>query len=143
MRPMTLFEPGFSDMMEQMFRRFTSPAYLEQEFEAMHIRLDVSEKDGVYTVRADLPGVKKENIHVRVDGNMVQIDAQTQDKQEEKDKGGKILRSERHYGALSRSFTLADDIDSNLVQAKFADGVLTLTLPKKPESEKSRQIKIA
>jgi HSP20 family protein len=142
MRPVTLFEPGFPEMMEQMFRRFAAPAYLEQELEAMHIRLDVSEKDGVYTVRADLPGVKKEDIHVRVDGNLVQIDARTEDSQETKDKAGKVLRSERHYGALSRSLTLVDDVDGDKVQASYNDGVLTLTLPKKPASSKARQIQI-
>jgi HSP20 family protein len=62
---------------------------------------------------------------------MVQIDAQTQDAKEFKEDGGKVLRSERYYGSLSRMFTLASDVDENKVVAKYSDGVLTLELPKK------------
>jgi HSP20 family protein len=118
-----------------MFRRFMTPRLFDKDlFEGMDVRVDVVEKDGSYKVRADLPGVKKENINVRIDGNIVHIDAETQDAKEFKEEGGKVLRSERYYGAVSRSFSLADDVDESKATAKYSDGVLTLDLPKKAAS---------
>jgi HSP20 family protein len=61
----------------------------------------------------------------------VQIDAEVKRESESKDKSGKVLRSERYYGNVSRSFSLADDVDEGKAEAKYADGVLTLMLPKK------------
>jgi HSP20 family protein len=95
------------------------------------MRVDVSELDNAYEVKADIPGVKKEDINVRIDGNVVQIDAEVKRESESKDKGGKVLRSERYYGNISRSFSLADDVDEAKAEAKYAEGVLTLKLPKK------------
>lgn len=93
------------------------------------ITLDVSEDDKAYTVKADLPGVKKEDIDVQVDGNLVSISAEVRREKEEK-KDEKVVHSERYYGRQSRSFTVGREIDRKKVQAKFADGVLELTLPK-------------
>jgi len=95
------------------------------------MRIDVSEKDNAYQVKADIPGVKKEDINVRIDGNVVQIDAEVKREKETKGNGDKVLRSERYYGNISRTFSLADDVDDGKSEAKYADGVLTLTLPKK------------
>ncbi|WP_338052439.1 Hsp20/alpha crystallin family protein [Rhodoferax sediminis] len=95
------------------------------------MRLDLSEKDNTYVVKADLPGVKKEDINVRIDGNVVQIDAEVKQEKETKGNGNKVLRSERYYGNVSRTFSLAQDVDDTKAQAKYADGVLTLELPKK------------
>jgi HSP20 family protein len=96
----------------------------------LQIRIDVEEKDKAYTVRADIPGVKKEDINVRIDGNIVQIDAETKQDKEVKEKG-KLLRSERYYGSVSRSFSLSQDIDESKAIAKYENGVLNLELPKK------------
>lgn len=126
-----LFEPALSDSFESMFRRFMSPMRLDLESPAMDMRVDVTEIDGLYKVRADLPGVKKDDINVRIDGNIVQIDAEVKEEKETKDRGGKVLRSERYHGAISRAFTVAQDVDDAKVSAKFEDGVLTLELPKK------------
>jgi HSP20 family protein len=134
MNGLRLFEPMINPL-EVMLPRFVDPWRLDKElFGGMDIRVDVVEKDGAYKVRADLPGVKKEDINVRIDGNIVQIDAQTQDAKEFKENGGRVLRSERYYGAVSRTFSLADDVDESKVVAKYSDGVLSLELPKKATS---------
>lgn len=128
-----LFEPSFIDPFESAFRRFLSPARLGLDLEAqtLDMRLDISENDKAYVVKADVPGVKKEDINVRIDGNVVQIDAEVKREKEEKGDGGKVLRSERYYGTVSRTFSLAADVDEAKADAKYADGVLTLELPKK------------
>lgn len=96
----------------------------------LQIKLDVTESADAYQIAADMPGVKKEDIKVSVDGNMVRISAEARKESEEK-KGDQVLRSERYYGLLERSFSVDSDIDEGKVDAKYADGVLKLKLPKK------------
>jgi HSP20 family protein len=115
-------------------RRFFPASVFEAEPPALKMRIDVSENPEAYMVKADIPGVKKEDINVRVDGNVVQIDAEARTEKETKGNGDKVLRSERHYGTISRTFSLAQDVDADKVQAKYADGVLSLQLPKKAPS---------
>jgi HSP20 family protein len=129
-----LFEPALSDPFESMFRRFMAPLRSERNLEELDIRVDVVEKEGFFKVRADLPGVKKEDINVRIDGNLVQIDAETKGEKEMKEEGGKVLRKERYYGSVSRVFTLSQDVDDTKAIAKYEDGVLILELPKKATS---------
>jgi len=93
----------------------------------------VKENENAYTVHADIPGVKKEDIHVTVEGNMVSISAEKKTEKEEKE-GDKVMRSERFVGKASRSFSLGSDVDESKAQAKYSDGVLELTLPKKAGS---------
>lgn len=135
MSKLRLFDPDANDSFESMFRRMMRPWRFDKElFEGMDVPVDVVEKNGVYKVRADPPGVKKENINVRIDGNIVRIDAETQDAKEFKEDGGKVLRSERYYGSVSRTFSLADEVDESKATAKYSDGVLSLELPKKAAS---------
>jgi HSP20 family protein len=94
------------------------------------IRLDLSETDTAYAVKAEIPGVKKEDIDVSIDGNLVTISAEVKEDKEEK-KDGRVLRSERRYGFASRSFSLAHDVDQAAADAKYSNGVLELKLPKK------------
>lgn len=94
------------------------------------IKLEVSEDDKAYTVKAEIPGVKKEDIHISVDGNRVSLSAEVKKEKEEKE-GKKVVRSERYYGKVARSFSLDHDIDEGAAKAKYADGVLEVTLPKK------------
>ena len=104
---------------------------------APQIRIDLSETDKDYTVKAEIPGVKKEDIDVRIDGNQVTISAEIkQDKEEKKD--GRVLRSERRYGYASRSFMLDSDVDQGSADAKYSNGVLELKLPKKAQSAGKR-----
>ena len=131
MSNLRVLDPTFTDSFESAMRRFFSPAVLESETPALKMRIDVSEKDDAYQVKADIPGVRKEDISVRIDGNMVQIDAEVKREKETKGNGDKVLRSERYWGNISRTFSLAQDVDDSKVMAKYADGVLSLELPKK------------
>jgi HSP20 family protein len=103
------------------------------------IKIDVTEDDKSYTVTADMPGVKKEDIMVDVHGSEVSIAAEL--KRESEEKQGKQLRTERVYGMQRRSFTLASEVDEDNVVARYADGVLSLVLPKKA-GKGSKQIPI-
>ena len=96
----------------------------------LKIKLDVKEDEKSYTVRADIPGVNKDDIKIDIDGNMVSIRAEVKKSSEEK-KGEKVLRSERYAGMTQRTFTLPLEIDVSGAVAKYEGGVLDLTLPKK------------
>jgi len=125
-------DPTFGDSIESAFRRFLSPVTFDADMPELQMRLDVSEKENAYEVKADIPGVKKEDINIRIDGNVVQIDAEMKrDKETRGGEGNKVLRSERYRGSISRTFSLAQDVDESKSQARYADGVLTLELPKK------------
>lgn len=137
MANLSIFEPVFTDSFEPMFRRFLAPMRSELDTNALQIRVDVEENDKSYTVHADMPGVKKEDINVRIDGNIVQIDAETKHEKEVKEKG-KVLRSERYFGSISRTFSLNQDVDEAKAIAKYENGVLNLELPKKEATASKR-----
>ncbi len=101
------------------------------------IKMDVKEQGDNYLVHAELPGVKKEDIHVVVDGNQVSISAEIKQEKEIKE-GERVLRSERYFGKVSRSFQLGQEIDDAKAAAKFNEGVLELTLPKRTASPNKR-----
>ena len=101
------------------------------------IKMDVQEQGDSYLVHAELPGVKKEDIHVVVEGNHVSITAEVKQEKEVRE-GERVLRSERYFGKVSRSFQLEQDIDDVKAAAKFNDGVLELTLPKRTSSPSKR-----
>ena len=129
---LTRFDP-FLDM-DDMFNRLMMRPVLHggMEFEPQ-IKMDVKEANGDYRIMAEIPGVKKDDIHVTVDGNRVSISAEVKQEKEVKE-GERMIRCERSYGMASRTFSLADEVDQSKVQAKYADGVLELTLPKKAGS---------
>ena len=103
---------------------------LAREYErTMDMRLDVNEDEKGYVVNVDMPGVKKEDIDVSIEGNQVAIRAEV--KREKSDDKGKEIYNERYSGQAYRSFTLPVEIDSTAAQAAYDGGVLTLTLPKK------------
>ena len=122
----------FGDIDDLFKGFFMRPVMLEGQPQ-MQIKMDVKEDDNAYTVHADIPGVKKEDIQVSIEGNRVSISAETKMEKEEKE-GEKVLRSERYSGKVARSFTLASDVDEGKAVAKYTDGVLELTLPKKEGS---------
>ena len=116
---------------------FLRPVELEGRTE-MQIRTDIKENDKAYIVRAEIPGVKKEDISVTIDGNLVAISAEVKDEKEVKEEGEKVLRRERYYGKVARTFTLGQDVDENAAQAKYSDGVLELVLTKKAATQSRR-----
>jgi HSP20 family protein len=129
---MVRFDP--SRDMNDFFKGFMlRPVFPGLEAEP-EFKLEISETDKAYAVKADVPGVKKEDIQVSIDGNQVSISAEVKQEKEEKE-GKKLVRSERYYGRQFRSFTLAQDIDETKSEAEYSDGVLKLTLPKKGGTE--------
>ena len=132
MNNLSLLDTAMKDPFETVFRGFLAPMRVagNGNGDELDIRLDVVEKDDAFKVQADLPGVKKEDINVRIDGNRVHIDAEARREKDVKEKG-KVVRSERYYGTVSRVFTLSQDVDDAKAVAKYENGVLTLELPKK------------
>lgn len=138
MANLTRFDPFQISSLEpfdDVFRGFFRPVRVETT--DIQIKMDVKEDDKSYTVHAEIPGVKKEDIHVTIDGNQVAISAETRQEKEVKE-GENVLRSERYYGKVSRSFSVASDIDESASQAKYNDGVLELVLPKKAATASKR-----
>ena len=101
------------------------------------IKVDVKENESAYIVHAEIPGVPKEDIHVSVEGNVVSLRAEVR-QLDQKTEGEKVLRSERYYGSVARSFQLPADIDAAQAKAKYDNGILTLTLPKKLNNSSQR-----
>lgn len=138
MSALTPFEKT-DDLFPEIFRRFMRP--MTTNLGPMgDIRLDIGENDKSYTVRAELPGAKKDDIRVEVDGNRVSIAAEVRKDYEKKD-GERLLVRETYSGSASRTFTLACDIDESGVVAKLDAGVLQLTLPKR-ENVRNRLVEI-
>ena len=127
------FDP-FMDM-NDLFKGFGMRPLMREFEREPSMKMDVSEAEGSYTVKAEIPGVNKDDIHISVDGNMVSISAEVKKEKEEK-KGENVIRSERYFGKVSRSFTLGSEVDAEKVQAKYADGVLEVTMPKKSKGNK-------
>jgi HSP20 family protein len=127
----TRFDP-FNDLVDDLFKGFlVRPMYEGAQSSALpRVKVDVSESNGAYLVAADLPGVKKEDIQVAIDGAQVTLTAEVK-REKQVAEGERVLHSERSYGKVSRSFTLPQELDEAKAEAKFRDGVLELTLPKK------------
>ncbi len=126
------------DPLDDFFRGFfVRPVDFGTQPDAPAVKIDVKEQEGSYMVHAEIPGVKKDDIHVAVDGPVVSI---TAERREEKDvkEGERVLRTERYFGKVSRSFQLAQEIDEARVCAKYSDGVLELVLPKKTAAQARR-----
>ena len=128
-----------SHRLDDLFSGFLRPLPGETRNAVAPIKIEVIEDLSSYRVSAVLPGAKKEDIHIEVDQKEVSIMAEIKreniapadaPKNAVKD-GERVLHSERFYGKTSRVFSLAQDIDEAAVEAKYADGVLTLVLPKK------------
>ena len=132
MANITRFDP-FNDMVDDLFKGFfVRPMAYEgrNALEVPRLKVDVTERNGAYLVTADLPGVKKEDIQVAIDGAQVTLSAEIK-REKEVAEGARVLHTERSFGKLSRSFALPQELDEARAEAKFRDGVLELTLPKK------------
>lgn len=130
MANITRFTP-FDDTFDELLRGFfVRPVSFEGTGTPAQFRVDVTENGGAYTLRAELPGVKKDDINIAIDGDQVAISAEVKNEKDVKD-GDRVLRSERYHGKVYRAFSLGQPVDEAAANAKYADGVLELTLPKK------------
>lgn len=129
-----LFDDFFKDFAPAFYVR---PLHGDALPEPSQIKIDVKEDDAAYTVHAEVPGVPKEDINVSIDGNVVSLRAEVRQHDQKKD-GEKLLRSERYYGAVARSFQLPLEVDAAQARARYDNGVLVLTLPKKQGNKTQR-----
>lgn len=120
-----------SDRLNHIFRRSQAPAEPGREMLAIadwSPSTDVSETDAAYLIKAEIPGVNKEDVKVFIQDGMLTM--QGERKMEKEEKGKKFHRIERSYGRFVRSFRLPDDVDAATVKAEFKDGILNVTLAK-------------
>ena len=134
----TRFDP-FANI-DDLFRGFGMRPFSTEGETAPTIKIDLSENDTAYTVRAEIPGVKKEDVKVQVEGNRVSISCETKQEKEEKE-GERVICRECHQGSSYRSFTLGSEVDETRAEAKYENGTLELTLPKK-EGKTARRIEV-
>ena len=125
------FDP-FNDLVDDLFKGFlVRPVSYDGRGETLpRLKVDVAERNGAYVVTAELPGVKKEDIHVSIDGAEVTLEADVK-REKEVTKDERVLHTERVFGKVTRSFTLPQEVDEAKAEAKYHDGVVELTLPKK------------
>jgi HSP20 family protein len=141
MANVTRFDP-FNELVDDLFKGFlVRPVAYPGTGETLpRMKVDVAEKNGAYKVTAELPGVKKDDIQVSIDGPQVTLAAEVkQEKETTEDE--RVLHTERVFGKVTRSFTLPQEVDETKAEAKFRDGILELTLPKKQAAAR-KQISI-
>jgi HSP20 family protein len=138
MANVTRFDP-FNDLVDDLFKGFfvRPVSYAGGSEIAPRMKVDVAEKNGAYLVTAELPGVRKEDIQVSIDGAQVTLAAELKREREAKD-DERVLHTERVFGSATRSFTLPQEVDEGKAEAKFRDGVLELTLPKKAAAQRKQ-----
>jgi len=135
------------EMSDRLNRMFARPATRTNGKETMVVAdwtptVDISETDGEYQIKAEIPDVKKEDVKVTLEDGVLTI--QGERKQEKEEKGKKYHRIERSYGSFVRSFSLPDVIDEEKVKAEFKDGVLSLHLPKSEKAKpKAIEVKVS
>lgn len=133
--PFRSFKPFYGDF----GRRFDEVAEGTAAEGNWHPSVDVYERDDSYVLKADLPGVSKEDIKIDVDKNTLTLKGEK--KSEEKVEKKNYVKVERSYGSFSRSFSLSDKVNTEDIKANYKDGVLEITLPKKEEA-KPKEIKV-
>ena len=131
MAHLQIYDPFAGTGFDEVFRGFFQPVRSSERNSPVSVKIDATENDTGYTVRAEIPGVRKDDIHVAIEGNQVTIAAEIKREAQTKE-GDRVLRSERYFGDVYRSFTLPAEIDEANSEAKYENGVLELTLVKKP-----------
>jgi HSP20 family protein len=130
MANITRYSP-LDDAFDELLRGFfVRPVSFDNHGTPAQFRVDVTENENAYTLRAEIPGVKKDDINITIDGDQVAISAESKNEKDVKD-GERLLRAERYYGKVYRAFTLGQPVDESGTTAKYTDGVLELMLPKK------------
>lgn len=130
-------------LFDEFFRDF-APGFFIQPLHGdplpAQIKLDLHERDDAFELQAEIPGVKKEDIQVEIDGNVVSLQAEV--RQEDSRKEGRSIRSERYYGSVSRMVQLPTEVDETKAKAKYENGVMRLMLPKKADARSQRRLAI-
>lgn len=121
-----IYDPRADISYDDLFRGFFRPVRSEGAASPVTIKLDVSETDNGYVVHSEMPGVHKEDIAVAIAGNQVTITAEV--KQRAKIEGARMLRNERYFGNIYRSFTLPAELDESACEATYENGILELKL---------------
>jgi len=133
----TRYDP-FNELVDDLFKGFfVRPVAFEGRAELPRMKVEVAEKNGAYIVTAELPGVKKEDINVTIDGAQLTLAAEVK-REKEATENDRLLHTERTFGKVSRTFTLPQELDESKVEAKFRDGVLELALPKKAAAQRKQ-----
>jgi len=138
MSALTRFDPLnelFADPFPDMFRRFIRSPDRAGARVPNEMKVDVTESEQQYVVKAEIPGAKKEDVRVTIDDNFVSISAEVKEEKERNGNGERVLVRELYYGSLARGFSLGHEVNDKEAQAKFDNGVLTLTLPKRAEAK--------
>jgi HSP20 family protein len=130
MQNLISYDPRTDTSYDELFRGFFKPVRLEGAPTPVTIKMDVTETENGYLIHSEMPGVKKEDIDVAIEGNQVTITAEVKQEWEKKE-GDRMLRNERYFGNVYRSFTLPAELDESASVAAYDSGVLELKLVKK------------
>ena len=137
MANLTRFDP-FNELVDDLFKGFfVRPVAFEGRGEAPRMKVDVAEKNGAYAITAELPGVRKADIQVTIDGAQVTLSAECK-REKEVQQDERLLHAERSFGKVTRSFSLPQEVDEAKAEAKYRDGVLELVLPKKSAAQRKQ-----
>ena len=134
-------------LFDDFFDDFAHPMRMTSRFNSTNgiMRTDVKESDAGYELDIDLPGCKKENVKAELKNGYLTINAETSQNNDQKDENGKYIRRERYYGTCSRSFYVGEEVQQEDIKARFEDGILKVSVPKKeakPVIEESKYIQI-
>ena len=134
-------------LFDDFFDDFARPMRMTSRFNSTDgiMRTDVKESDAGYELDIDLPGCKKENVKAELKNGYLTINAETSQNNDQKDENGKYIRRERYYGTCSRSFYVGEEVQQEDIKARFEDGILKVSVPKKeakPVIEESKYIQI-
>jgi HSP20 family protein len=137
MQSVISYDPRSDTGYDELFRGFFKPIRVEGATTPVTIKMDVTETESGYLIHSEIPGVKKEDIDVAIEGNQVTITAEVKQEWEKKE-GDRMLRNERYFGNIYRSFALPVELDESACEAKYENGVLELKLIKKAAAPGTR-----
>lgn len=141
--PFSEMDTVFNRMLSSNFARWPRLALGSEEGRKIEWSpsADISETDKEYVIRAELPAVKKEDVHVTFEDGMISIKGER--KQQKEDKNEKYHRVESFYGTFERTFSLPDNVDSDAIRCESKDGILTVHIPKMEKAtQKAKQISV-
>lgn len=139
-RLLSPFDDLFNDDMNSLLEGFFLPVRQGAGVEKMSPRIDIKDQEGAFLIKADLPGLKKEDIEVSLHEGLLTITGTKEDDHKEEAEG-ELVRRERFFGKFSRTIPLGSDIDAQQISATFEDGVLTIRVPKL-EQQSTKKISV-